>query len=83
MQRKIEVNVVKDNQMKAVHDNDLKKLLESLGVYENVIAGNYQCLFCGRIITLDNIDSIVPHKQSIQFTCDHSHCHLKLIGWRK
>lgn len=37
---------VKDNEMKAVHDDDLVQLLNSLGVYENIIHGDYTCLFC-------------------------------------
>lgn len=80
---RIEANIMKDNQMKAVHDDDLVKLLKSLNVYENVIAGKYECLLCKRSITLDNIDSIVPFEQTVQFTCDDPSCHLKLIGWEK
>lgn len=72
---------MKNNQMKAVHDNDLEKLLKSLGVYEDVVNGKYHCLFCNNVITAENIDSIVPHEQSVQFTCDNPLCHSRLIGW--
>lgn len=74
---------MKNNQMKAVYDNDLEKLLKSLGVYEEVVAGKYNCLFCDNTITVENIDSIVPHEQSIRFTCDNPSCHSKLIGWEE
>jgi len=78
----IGAKIVQDNKMKAVHDKDLESLLKSLHVYEAVVNGKYKCLFCDKKITLDNIDSIVPYKESIQFTCDKSECHQKLLGWR-
>lgn len=81
--KKIGANVVKDNQMKVVHDDDLCNLLRSLNVYEDVINQKYKCLFCGNTITIDNINSIVPHEQAVQFTCDAPKCHLKLLGWGK
>lgn len=81
-QVQLEAKLMKNNQMKMVHDKDLENLLHSLGVYENVIAGKCTCLFCGQAITLDNIDSIVPHNHAVQFTCDKEECHLKLIGWK-
>lgn len=74
---------MKNNKMKAVHDKDLENLLRSLNVYEDVIKGKYKCLFCNAVITFDNIDSIVPHDESVQFTCDKLECHQKLLGWEK
>lgn len=82
MYKPLGANILKDNKMKVVHDNDLKKLLLSLNVYEDVINKKYKCLFCGRDITMDNIDSIMPYEQTIQFTCDEENCHLKLLGWK-
>lgn len=79
----IGAKIVKDNKMKVVHDNDLEKLLRSLGVYDEVANMQFKCIFCENEITLDNIDSIVPYNRSIQFTCDSSECHSKLIGWEK
>lgn len=80
--KKIGADIVKDNKMKAVHDKDLIQLLKSLNVYEDVIEGKYKCLFCNQVITIDNIDSIVPYEGSVQFTCDKPPCHMKLIGWK-
>ncbi|WP_289747786.1 hypothetical protein [Thomasclavelia cocleata] len=77
----IGAKIVRENKMKAVHDKDLENLLKSLHVYESVVNGEYKCLFCNEKITLDNIDSIVPYEESIQFTCDKLMCHQKLLGW--
>ena len=73
MKIRIGANIMKNDEIQAVHDNDLKNLLKSLNVYEDVINNNYHCLFC---------DSIVPYDGEVQFTCDRSECHLKLLGWR-
>lgn len=76
-------NIMEDNTMNAVHDDDLVKLLKSLEVYDDVVEGKYKCLYCGKTITLDNIDSIVPYEGDVQFTCDSQECHLKLLGWKE
>lgn len=83
MCKKIGAKIVKENKMKVVHDKDLEDLLKSLQVYKDVIDGKYKCLFCDEVITFDNIDSIVPYENLVQFTCDKIECHEKLIGMRK
>lgn len=75
--------IMKNNQMKAVHDNDLNNLLKSLNVYDDVCSGKFECIFCHKKITIENIDAIVPYDNSVQFTCDDPECHSKLIGWEK
>lgn len=83
MIRQLGAKIMIDNKMKAVHDKDLENLLKSLNVYDDVVNHKCTCLFCRNIITLDNIDSIVPYEQTVQFTCDNTDCHTKLLGWRK
>ena len=79
---RLKAKIVKDNQINCVYDDDLEKLLKSLEVYDNVISGKYNCLFCQKTISVDNIDAIVPHNGTIQFTCDCEECHKKLLGWQ-
>lgn len=74
------VSIMKENKVKAVHDDDLVQLLQSLNVYEDVINKKCKCLFCKELITLDNIDSIVPYDNEVCFTCDKDECHKKLIS---
>ena len=75
-------DIVKNNEMKAVHDDDLENLLRTLNVYDLVKDGKKKCLFCDEIITFDNIDSIVPYDGTVEFTCHNKECHTKLIGWK-
>ena len=80
--KRLKAKVVKDNHLNVVHDDDLECLLRSLNVYESVRNGEKKCLFCDGIITMENIDSIVPYEGIVQFTCDNNECHSKLIGWK-
>lgn len=75
------VNIVKNNTIKVVHDDDLEQLLKSLNIYDDVKNGKCRCVYCNSVITLDNIDAILPFEGKVRFTCDNKECHLKLIGW--
>lgn len=65
---------MKDGTMKAVLDEDLDKLLESLGVYDSVVSGNEKCFFCGKTVTLENLSSIFPLNREVKFCCDDLIC---------
>ena len=67
-----------DNQLKAVHDDDLKSLLISLGCFESIVQKQYRCIFCDSIIEIDSLGSIVPKDGKIQFTCNRTDCLSKL-----
>jgi hypothetical protein len=79
MKKKWSASIMKNGTVKMVHDDDLVNLLKSLGVYNEVASGKFRCLYCGQIITIDNLNSIVPFEQQIGFTCDARDCQEKLI----
>lgn len=70
---------MKDDQLKAVHDDDLASLLKSLGNYDRVCKGQCNCYFCNNIITMENIGSIFPLQGEILFSCDSASCLRKLV----
>ncbi len=72
-------DTMEKNVIQAVHDDDLLKLLTSLGVYENILNGNSRCLFCNHVIDMDNLISVFPWKTEIAFCCDKDECYEKLI----
>ena len=65
---------MRDNRLKAVHDDDLSTLLTSLGLYDKVQAGNCPCHFCHQAITLENLGAIIPLNGEIVFSCDAPGC---------
>jgi len=64
--------------LKAVHDQDLEKLLSDLGILDVVRSGKRKCKFCENIITLDNIHAIFPESEDIKIVCNSPNCIKKL-----
>jgi hypothetical protein len=60
--------------IKAVFDEDLIGLLESLGVLEAVNAGKYKCNECNCTITTENIGSLYKQGNEIKFKCSKIDC---------
>ena len=65
---------MKDNRLKAVHDDDLSTLLTSLGLYDKIQKQQCVCHFCQRIITLENLGAIIPLNGEISLSCDMPGC---------
>lgn len=58
------------HKINAVHDDDLEKLLEKLGLLDKIKSGQIKCKFTGTIISLNNLYSIFPQSGSIKVVCD-------------
>ncbi|MDF2485673.1 MAG: hypothetical protein K0R46_1841 [Herbinix sp.] len=70
---------MKNNELKAFNDDDIVKLLKSLQVYDDVISGNKNCIYCNEKMSLINIDAILPIDHRVEFSCSDSECHNKLL----
>lgn len=66
MNRKLEIP--------AIHDKDLRKLLESYGLAEIIDKGELKCSLCGNIITWDNIAAFKVNGQTLDVFCDDPEC---------
>jgi len=64
----------KYHEIDAVHERNLRELLESLGLLEDVLKGHINCNFCKKKITLDNLRCIYPKNDEILFCCDDIRC---------
>ena len=69
---------MKDKELQAVHDDDLQELLRSLDVYDAILEGNYQCIYCKKTITLEKLGAIIPVNNEILFACNNSICIQKM-----
>ena len=58
----------------AVWDEDLRALLDNLGILDDLTAGNTNCMVCTRIVDFDNLGAIIPSADSVQVTCYNSGC---------
>ncbi len=60
--------------VKAVHDDDLDILLDSLGIKTKLLRGETNCKFCCSIVTKENLHSLFPQSGSIKVVCDRREC---------
>lgn len=67
---------------KCTRSEKVTDLLHKLGIYESIVNGEFRCIFCNEIITIENVDSILPFESTYSFTCNRSECHRKLTQER-
>ncbi len=60
--------------VKAVHDQDLERLLDRLGILNKFKQGKLKCKFCKAAITSENLHSIFPQSGNIKVVCDRIEC---------
>ena len=70
---------MQNSSLKAVHDDDLESLLNSLGYLEKVHNGNCTCNFCGNTITIENLGAIFPLCGKVCFSCGDALCMKQLV----
>jgi len=76
----IRVLMANRHEIKAVHERNLEEMLESLGVLDSVMKGLITCKFCGKKISLENINCVYPKKNEIVFCCDDISCFEKALS---
>jgi hypothetical protein len=66
---------MKKTTIPAIFKEDIKKLLESIGEFEPIVNGDRICRVCSKIITVDNIQLIIPRAGKLfDFVCDSPVC---------
>lgn len=60
--------------IKAIHSQDMKTYLASLGVLENVLKGISRCAICEKPVTLETIACLYPENTQVMFVCDNASC---------
>lgn len=66
--------------LKSVHDDDLEKLLEKLGILSKFKQRKLKCTFCKTTITMENLNSIFPQSGAIKIVCDKIECMRELYN---
>ncbi|MEB3786540.1 MAG: hypothetical protein GSR75_00330 [Desulfurococcales archaeon] len=60
--------------VKAIHDSDLERVLERLGLYERLIRGELRCAICGRPLTLENLGGLYRENGEVKLVCNRIEC---------
>lgn len=68
-----------EKEIQAVHDYDLIKLLENLGLKEDFDNGKIKCTFCDEVINFDNLYSIFSDGKEIKISCNKENCKIKTL----
>jgi len=79
----IDAILINKGEIKAVHDKDLVTFLKSIGEYDAVMNKRRKCFFCNDIITFDNILSIFPLNNKVQYCCKNPECYQSLMERKK
>lgn len=63
------------NKIPAVFKEDMRKLLESVNELEPINKGQRVCKVCSKVITVDNIQIIIPRQNNtFDYICDSPIC---------
>ncbi len=63
------------NKIPAVFKEDLRKLLHSINEIEPIEKGDRICSICAKVITLQNIQMIIPRtSNNYEYICDSPVC---------
>jgi len=66
-------------ELKAVHEEELEKYLNGLGILDDLIEGKFKCRHCEIKITLDNFLCIYPVNDEIAICCENLKCYQKSL----
>jgi len=67
--------------MGAVHADDLTRLLSKVGLLKQFENGRLKCKFCGDVVVLDNIYSVIKDAGSYKVVCDKAECVNQLMAF--
>lgn len=61
-------------QIPAIHDKDLRKILDRFGASEKIDKGEIFCFNCNDLITWDNLFAFKIIGDQLVFFCEHPNC---------
>lgn len=57
----------RNSKVRAVYDEDLLPMLKKAGLLEQINQGEIKCKFTNEVITLDNLEGIIPKSSGYDF----------------
>lgn len=66
--------LVREGKLKAVHDDDIEKLIRSLGCLGEIERGEMLCHYCNKVVTLGSIACIFPLNGEVAICCSDDGC---------
>lgn len=66
--------MLQKKEVEALHENDLRSMLNSLDLLADFETGKFRCAVCGDSITNSNIGAIISISGKIMFSCSKLEC---------
>lgn len=70
--------VTRKEEIRAMMNSDLEKLLIQVGDYDKFLEGELHCHACGKVLNADNIAMVLPVREEgemiLKYFCDNSDC---------
>lgn len=73
--------VAEKEKIKAIFETDLQKVLTKIGLIEKLNKSELLCKFCGEVITLDTLHSILPEAGTYNVLCSKPECAIRLAEY--
>jgi hypothetical protein len=68
------MSIKETQKISAVYEKDLTKILQDLCVYDDLMAGKINCVFCGKKITYESVEYIFNNKGKVAISCNRQEC---------
>jgi len=65
-----------------LYDDDIRPVLERIGILSEFDAGNIKCRFCQTAVNMDNFHSMFREDEQIRFSCNGRDCIEKLLAYK-
>jgi hypothetical protein len=69
---------MKEN-IKAIHDSEIKEFFERLGIVEKLANGELKCSVCKSTITEQNFRAITKKSEDLLFSCNRESCYTDFL----
>lgn len=66
--------VFRRTKIRVVHEDDLRPLMTSLGIYDDICQRKHHCMGCDKLITLDNLWGILSREGLVHLICSDPEC---------
>ena len=65
----------KKETINAIHEDDLKPILDKLGILEKISTHEAKCSICNKILTLDSISALYTINGEVKLVCEKNMCY--------
>jgi hypothetical protein len=65
---------MRKHKVRAVHDDDLLGFLDSIGLRRALETGEIKCHICGKQVTLENLQALLPLNKKFAVVCSEPTC---------